>query len=185
MCQQRKSELLYFLSVINAGVNLPHAAGMCSCVIAQGACSGLGCQSWGWQFSLLILLQRGLLRKHFLIWAICTSHGTWPFSSKTSWCLCLTGAGAAVHYLGKVVPLRKPCWKLFCMGKLSAILFFSFLEIIQSMEGEAPRRRWLEGKRIWFCNNPGVLSGKGKNPLPKMGEEELQKNGLKLPLSHL
>lgn len=51
MCQQRKSELLYFLSFIKAGVNLPHWAVMCSCVIAQGAYTGLGCQSWGWQFS--------------------------------------------------------------------------------------------------------------------------------------
>lgn len=57
------------------------------------------------------------------------------------------------------------------MEKLSAIMFLDFLEIIQSMEGEAPRRRLLEGKCIRFYNSSGILSGKGKDPLPKIGGE--------------
>lgn len=40
MCQHRKSELMYFLSVINSGVNLPHKAVMWSYVIAQGVYAG-------------------------------------------------------------------------------------------------------------------------------------------------
>lgn len=146
MCQHRKSELLCFPSVINSGVNLPQGSsdvGLCN--YCTGSLPGPWVPvltNWDRKFLLLILLQRGLLRKQFLTWAIFTSHGAWPFSSKICY-LCLSGAGVEVHYLGMFVQVWKPRWKLFYVGNLSVILFFGILEIIQSVEGEGPRRRLL------------------------------------------
>lgn len=163
MCQHRKSELLYFLSVKNSGINLPQGSSdveLCNCTGSLywplSASSGTDnyycsfcCSMDFWESTFLsepssiarppgIYVSLGLELKS-IIWGNLHNSGS-----------------LAQKYF---------TWKIVCNS------VFQFLEIIQSMEGEYPRRRLLEGKCIWFCNSPGILSGKGKDPLPKIGEE--------------
>lgn len=147
MCQHRKSEFLYFLSVLNTGVSLPYASGdveLCDCrwsmhtvpwVPALGRTTLIAHSAGAWTYVKL---------NHFLIWGIFTSLETWLFNSKTSCCLCFTRPGAEVQYLGKFAQFGNPHWKFCYLGKLSPIQFCYFLEIIQSLEGESPRRRLSE-----------------------------------------
>lgn len=170
MCQHRKSEVLYFLSVINSGVNLPQGSSdveLCNC--------------------------RGSLR-----WPLSASPGTdnsygsfccsmdfWESTFLSEASAHLMGLGLSTArppgiYVSLGLDLKSIIWgSVYNSGSLAEnyvtwenCLQFWFSTLWKSFRVcKAPRKRLLEGKCIWFCNSPGILSGKGKDPLPKMGEE--------------
>lgn len=136
MRQHGKSELLYFLSVTSSGVSLPRGSSdveLCHC--PGSSTLALECHSWqiGTDNSCCSLCcSHRLLRKPFLVTFEPPSH---PVG------LGLSAAGPPAICVSLGLELRSIiwggpcksgslCWKLFCVGKLSAVLVFDFLEII-------------------------------------------------------
>lgn len=70
------------------------------------------------------------------------------------------------------------------MGKLSTTLFFYFLEIIQSLEGEGPRRTLLEQESVYDSATVLVYC-LDRAKIHCLKWEKNKCNGLKLALNHL
>lgn len=151
-CQHRKSELLYFLPVISAGVNLPHSSSdleLCNC---RGSTHWpLGASPGTDESHCLFCWCTDLCEAESLSY-LGHLHVSWDLAlllqdllpSMSHWV-----QSGSLFFWGNLHSSRSLAKNFVMWENCPQLCFFYFLEVIQSSEGGDPRRRLLESKSAY------------------------------------
>lgn len=191
MCQHRKSELLYFLSVLSPGVSLPYGSSdveLCDCrgsihivpwVPALGRTIFIAHPAGAWASVKL---------NHFLMWGIFTSLETWLFNSKTSWYLSMAWRRSSIF--GEGCTAWEPSLKILLCGEIVYNLIFLLSGNNSEFgRGESQKKVVRVGECIWYIYQDYsaivLIYCLGRAKINCLKWEKNKCSGLKLPLMHL